>query len=133
MTKDETKEAIRELSKPQDLSAPLLKYKLDGHTPVVAKNFLEWAVWYERADTVVARDELPNGILVSTVFLGTDHNFSRRGPPLLFETMVFYADRDLDDLQHRYSTWDEALEGHRLTVKSISKAFKYDINVTRKT
>lgn len=50
---------------------------------------------------------------VSTVFLGIDHNFLEDGPPLLFETMVF---GDESELQERYSTYEEALIGHRATV-----------------
>lgn len=37
----------------------------------------------------VARSTLTDGKVVSTVWLGLDHNFSRSGPPLIFETMVF--------------------------------------------
>jgi hypothetical protein len=49
-------------------------------------------------------------IFVSTIFLGSDHNFSDEGPPLLFETMVF--DGNEDDYQTRQTTWDEAIAEH---------------------
>jgi hypothetical protein len=42
-------------------------------------------------DRVVARDELEDGTVVSTVFLGLDHQFGD-GPPLLYETLVFPVD-----------------------------------------
>jgi len=54
---------------------------------------------------------------VSTVFLGFDHSFSDNGPPLLFETMVF--DDTEEKYMSRYSTWDQAVLGHTITVKHI--------------
>ena len=83
-------------------------WKLDGHTPVPCTRD-EWGALMERGDRQVARDEF-DGITVSTVFLGIDHNFSG-GPPLIFETMVFGG--GLTEYQTRYATWDEAEAGHR--------------------
>ena len=71
--------------------------------------------------------------VVSTVFLGLDHNFSDEGPPLLFETMIL-DDRCDDQYQERYSTYEEAEHGHEVAValavvraaaadKSIQAAF----------
>lgn len=54
---------------------------------------------------------------VSTVFLGLDHNWGE-GPPLVFETMVF-RDGNGDDCQ-RYSTWLQAMEGHRKVCASLT-------------
>ncbi len=62
-------------------------YILDGKTPVPV-GLMEWAEWFGRNDRSVAKDEF-EGVVVSTVFLGLDHNFFGDGPPLLFETMVF--------------------------------------------
>lgn len=62
---------------------------------------------------IVARDFLDNKIFVSTVFLVIDHNWNPEiKEPLVFETMVFYKNymRELD--MARYSTWDEAEQGH---------------------
>lgn len=61
---------------------------------------------------------------VSTVWLGLDHNFSRHGPPIIFETMVFLKsqrddpdDRGLADIDVvRYATEQEALAGHQAMV-----------------
>lgn len=47
---------------------------------------------------------------VSTVFLGLDHNFTGKGPPILFETMVFGG--TLEEMGQRYHTEEEALKGH---------------------
>ena len=61
-------------------------------------------------------DDRVGDVRVSTVFLGRDHQFGY-GPPLLFETMVFGGEHD--DLQERYSTWDEAEAGHRRVCEMV--------------
>ena len=83
-------------------------YILEGHTPVVIGNLYEWACLFKGADGRVARTA-HGGVIVSTVFLGLDHNWGD-GPPLLFETMVFGGEHDEE--QERYATWDEAVAGH---------------------
>lgn len=63
----------------------------------------------------VAETFLNDGTWVSTVWLGIDHNFSRKGPPLIFETMVFSSEESplLDMDCDRYPTEREAAIGHR--------------------
>lgn len=64
-------------------------YVLDGRgQPVLEREFLTWARWMTTHERVIARDTV-GASLVSTVFLGRDHNFGRQGPPVLWETMVF--------------------------------------------
>ena len=62
----------------------------------------------------VALDALPNGYNVSTVLLVIDHSLGFGGKPMIFETMVFGKDADDAD---RYSTKEQALEGHRRMVE----------------
>ena len=90
-------------------------YILEGKE-VKAVDLLTWARWFETADRVVAKTSIGKAE-VSTVFLGMDHNWAN-GPPLLFETMVFGLD---DELQERYSTWAEAEVGHAKTVEWVKK------------
>jgi hypothetical protein len=52
---------------------------------------------------------------VSTIFLASDHNYSRVGPPLLFETMVFGGGM-LDLEMVRTTTWDQAVAAHEAMV-----------------
>jgi hypothetical protein len=88
----------------------------DGN-PRPCPDLTEWALWFERADRKVARDELPDGHVVSTVFLGLDHNFTRRGPPILYETLVF---NDYGEIAgERYATREEALEGHQAQLAEL--------------
>jgi hypothetical protein len=92
------------------------KYILDENgDPVPAKDVVEWGKWFETADRVVAKDRLPSGHEVSTVFLGLDHSFSTdpAAEPLLFETMVFRPGSRSELDCARYSTKAEALVGHK--------------------
>jgi len=65
---------------------------------------------------LVAKTELPNGVMISTVWLGLDHSFRKR-PPLIFETMVFGENAAQgDQYQERYTTEALALIGHQTAV-----------------
>lgn len=91
-------------------------YKLnDKHEPYEV-TMEEWAT--SAGGYRVDLTKLENGIKVSTVFLGLDHNYED-GPPILFETMIFGGKHD--EYQERYSTWDEAVEGHARAVKLASE------------
>lgn len=97
-------------------------YILDeNHNVKQVRNVLEWGKWLEknRGDgRRVKQQQLKNGAWISTVFLGLDHSFNFSKPPLLFETMVFPNKRNLSELDmERYSTWDEALAGHKQMVR----------------
>lgn len=58
---------------------------------------------------IIGRTPMPNGVHVSTVFLGLDHAMFG-GPPVLFETMIFGGEHD--EYQERYQTYESAQEGH---------------------
>jgi len=88
------------------------RYILDGKSPVPCDDLIEWARWFETAERHVAETQV-GPVLVSTVFLGINHSFGR-GPPLLFETMIFGMDDN--DYQVRCSTWDEAENDHQVAV-----------------
>lgn len=92
-------------------------YILRNRKPVTVDDPLEWARRFANmAERRVAEDVIKqpehDPVRVSTVFLGIDHNWSDEGPPLLFETMVFGG--PLDQTMYRYSTWEEAVAGHKL-------------------
>lgn len=91
-----------------------LYYILDEKKVVPVNNVLEWAKFFETADRVVNRTKLGE-VTISTVFLGIDHNFFEKDKPLLFETMIFGD--ELNEETWRYSTWEEAEEGHHNAVK----------------
>lgn len=90
-------------------------YKLEGKTPFPC-------LAYELKTQRVAYTELPNKIVVSTVFLGLEHGFDERGRPILFETPPFNSlDGSLDDHMERYATWEDAEAGHNRIVAQLSQ------------
>jgi len=106
-------------------------YLLDADgNPQPCDDLLAWCRWYERASKdrsrVVAadKDEGPDGgeILISTVFLGLDHNFDASGPPVLWETMVFGG--ALDGETVRYASRAAALAGHQTMSALVREALK---------
>ena len=93
------------------------KYYGEGHilkdkVPVLEPDLIKWAIWIENVkNRRIAYNEIGEK-RVSTIFLGLDYNLFNEGPPLFFETVVFPI-TDLDkDYCRRYSTWDEAMQGH---------------------
>jgi hypothetical protein len=83
--------------------------------PVI--DFTQWGVGFEKSEKRIARTKFPEAI-VSTVFLGLDHNFDddENAPPILFETMVFPIVDDIPQMGEIYgdrcSTYAEALRMH---------------------
>lgn len=68
----------------------------------------------------VALDRVGN-TEVSTVFLALDHGYNSH-TPILFETMIFSADdMDLDQYQVRYSTHQDAVEGHGRILSQVKR------------
>ena len=77
---------------------------------------IEWASALEGERRVDVTEV--NGLTVSTVWLGLDHNFGH-GPPLIFETMVFERDEERDGYAERYATLAAAEAGHRTIVALV--------------
>lgn len=76
----------------------------------------------------VAKTQVSDGVLVSTVFLGIDHGWG--DVPRWFETMVFIESQSSlseelanawSEFQARYSTWDEAQAGHKMIVTRLKE------------
>ncbi len=89
-------------------------------------DFIAWSMWMADPANVserqIALDQLPDGTMVSTVFLGIDHNVSNiinpgSSPPILYETMIFVGKntqhQQYDHELQRYATKEEALLGHQ--------------------
>jgi hypothetical protein len=101
-------------------------YVLVGQTPVIERDLLKWAKWFEDSDRRVALDDLGKGVSVSTVFLGLDHSWKGSGEPMIFETMVFtktskHKKEQLGDgvVFARAATWRQAEEMHKLAVAEM--------------
>lgn len=91
-------------------------YILDDLGRAVPSDAKTWAAWMEKQNHVLEQTELGEA-LVSTIFLGLDHNHSGHGPPLLWETRVFGG--ALDGEQARYSTREQAELGHAAMVDRV--------------
>lgn len=105
-------------------------YILDeNHIPIPTDDSIEWGMWLERENRIVKKTEVLEICEVSTVFLGIDHNFSMEGPPILFETMLFFNEfckdipEELEHYQIRYTTWDEAMIGHEQSIAYVRELF----------
>ncbi len=92
-------------------------YVLKGKKAVPVGDVTEWAKQFDGIDRIVAKTDIKN-VRISTVFLGLDHQWGV-GTPLIFETLVFGGkfDQEMD----RYSTWEEAEEGHKKMVTKVKE------------
>jgi hypothetical protein len=84
----------------------------------------EWGVIHS-TDKIVAQEQI-GGCMISTVWLGINHNWGD-GPPLIFETMVFplkdSGKWNLEPLyMDRYATEEEARAGHATVVEMFKSA-----------
>jgi len=94
----------------------------DGKTPIECDNLTLWGKWFEGAERRVARWNSPDGDMVSTVFLGLDHNFDG-GKPLLWETLT--QSKDIaDEKMERYETYEEAINGHERAIIAVETKLK---------
>lgn len=99
-----------------------MKYYLLEDKTYRPATLMEWSEQFEEM-SVNKTKHVGNDIIgdyhISTVWLGLDHNFLG-GKPLVFETMVFEHPRDSCDIyMERYSTWDEAVEGHKTAIEWV--------------
>jgi hypothetical protein len=90
-------------------------YVLDEHNGVVECDLITWGRFFEKMENrLVAYTEITSEINVSTIFIGIDHRMCGKGPPVLFETMVFGG--EFDGYDYRYTSWDDAETGHKMMV-----------------
>jgi hypothetical protein len=93
-------------------------YLLADRQVVACPDTLTWARGIGKLDRRVA-GTLIGPVRVSTVFLGIDHRFGGKGPPLVFETVIFGGIHDGE--MWRYSSWDDAETGHAQAVKRVRR------------
>lgn len=88
--------------------------------PVPEPDLINWARWMEAHDRHVAK-YIFGEVIVSTVFLGSDHGSGFTGTPILWETMVFNG--PLSHEQDRCSGNREQAEAmHAAMVKRVKEA-----------
>ncbi len=91
-------------------------YILNGKVAMPVDDDIEWAKQFKREAARVG-DWYSNGVRVSTVFLGLNHEFDTTKPPLVFETMIF--GEPCDNWCDRAGTWDEAEVMHESVVAAL--------------
>lgn len=102
------------------------KYILDDSgNPVAEPDLTKWGKWLQNAKRHVAYEKIGD-VRISTVFLGSDHNWGD-GPPVLWETMVFCHGHPLDQEQDRCSGSREQAEAmHAKMVERVRCANSLD-------
>lgn len=77
---------------------------------------------YKRID----RTDDMEWIIVSTVWLWLNHNFSWEWDPLIFETMIMWQHKALNWEMDRYSTLEEAKAWHKKMCEYAKKVLAAD-------
>ena len=104
-------------------------YTLVDREPVKLETLKAWVEEVARRDRIAAKTGVDpwrvdlteiGEVEILTVFLGLDHNYLRRGPPILFETMIFGG--RLDHSRNRCATWDEAEAMHAEAIRLVRAA-----------
>lgn len=98
-----------------------MHYVLRGKEVVRAISMEQWAREFENDPNRILSQTSIGCYKISTVFLGLDHNFDKKGPPLVFETMIF-GEGQWDQQQYRYSTYEEAMAGHQAACELIERS-----------
>jgi hypothetical protein len=131
--RDKTRQALRELEAMHPFDARALRayILLPDHSVRLAQSREEWAMAMEYGTHRVARTEFDDGGYVSTIFLGTDHNYSFIGAPILFESIANIRGATVGETQRRYRTYDEAIAGHHEMVAEISASAEAIKKLTR--
>lgn len=99
------------------------------------KNAMEWADKIDDLDYVTVKKDFIQNYIISTVWLGLNHNLWHRHELHIFETMIFYKldnvpepvdPLDLDCQYHeRYSSEELALLGHEAAIQHVKKLLNY--------
>src|SRR3954466_3553268 len=98
------------MAKPRDRKMEMGLYVLDdAGKPQPETNISRWARWRAEVDPRIGL-EYVGDVRVSTVFLGVDHRHLGKGPPILWETMIFGGRHH--HYVERYTSRTDALAGH---------------------
>jgi hypothetical protein len=101
----------------------------DGRTPQPENDSRRWSDSMQdlraRDAHAVARDSIAAGLMISTVFMGTDLS-SGDGPPQLWETALFEDAGEgrlgqFVEVLDRYSSWEAAAAGHAAEVALFNR------------
>jgi len=95
-------------------------YILDKENKPVKSTIIQYGEWIEaNPERKAVKQEYVGDIRVSTVFLGLDHAWPKGNTPVLWETMIFGGEHD--QYMDRYTSYEDALEGHQIALTLITK------------
>ena len=94
-------------------------YILDENNKPIRSTIVDCGKWLEEnPERKAVEQEHIGDIFISTVFLGLDHAWDSE-IPVLWETMIFGGEND--QYQDRYTSVEDALEGHKKALTLITK------------
>ncbi len=98
-------------------------YVLDDSKNVIIANRRKSIDFFEDdKNRLVARDKMKSGI-VSTIFFNEDiEPRKEKVSPTLFETMIFTG--PLDGYTEKYSSYDDAINGHKRAIAVLKNSSK---------
>jgi hypothetical protein len=110
-------------------------YKLNEDKSVSPCDLLEWAQQREvmsKTYTKHVAEETIGDRWISTVWLGVDHGIrwsdKEDYQPLIFETMIHNnKTEEWEDYEERYSTWADAVSGHKRAVEWVKNGLKMTV------
>lgn len=86
-----------------------------------AIDYVTYSVLFQNPEYQHVKKDVVDGFLISTVWLGLNHNNFNK-TPIIFETMIFKGDDNpFEEYQERYATEDEALIGHEKAIEIVKK------------
>lgn len=100
------------------------RYILDANgEPIPEPDLMKWARWFGQDKVRVVKQEWVDNVWVSTVFLGLDHNFNAKGPPVLWESMTFSnrADFNQNEMDRCSGSREQALAMHERMLKKVKE------------
>lgn len=105
---------------------PIKYYILKGKEVITCNDVMEWANFF-RVGKRIIKQTIVGEKIIGTIFTGLDLSIPFRkyeSGPILFETMIFNKNGDIEDLKEQYSTYNEALKGHNKIVKELKNIDK---------
>ena len=94
-------------------------YILDENNKPIRSTIVDCGEWLEEnPERKAVRQEKIDDVFISTVFLGLDHAWNS-GIPVLWETMIFGGEHD--QYQERYTSYEDALEGHQIALNLVNQ------------
>ena len=96
-------------------------YTLDENNKPVKATIIQYSEWIEaNPERKAVKQEHIGDVRISTVFLGLDHAWPKNDiTPVLWETMIFGGEHD--QYMDRYTSYEDALEGHQTALNLITK------------